>query len=260
MKYLFFDIDNTLISHVNKPHVPEQTRLAINKLREAGHVPAIATGRAYFLSKLAADEFSIDTLVCSGGAEIIIGGQVIKRLYFPDEHLQKFLDVAEKFPELSAAVDEKYLYTDESSGLMAKYFNGQAGYNCVKPLHEIKRALMCYIMIPPVNVTNEHGLFYAPPEGVKLELMNRFTEARHDNTSKWLGIEELVRCIGGNINDVITFGDGPNDIDMITNAKIGVAVGRSSERVKAAADLVCDDIDAGGILKACCELGLINSV
>ena len=260
MKYLFFDIDNTLISHVNQPHVPNETRIAINKLREAGHVPAIATGRAYFLAKLATDEFGIDTLVCSGGAELIVKGELIQRLYFPDEHISKFLDVAKNFPELTATVDEKYLYTDESSGFMAKYFNAQAGYNCVKPLREMKRALMCYIMIPPKNLTPQHGIFYAPPEGVKLELMNHFTEARHENTSKWRGIEQLINFTHANIDDVITFGDGPNDIDMIKNARVGVAVARSSEKVKAAANLVCDDIDEGGILKACYELGLIESV
>ena len=199
-------------------------------------------------------------MVCSGGAEIIIGGQVIQRLYFPDEHLGKFLEVAKKFPELSAAVDEKYLYTDESSGFLGEYFNAQAGYNCVKPLREMKHALMCYIMIPPKTLTPEHGLFYAPPEGTKLELMNAFTEARHDNTSKWQGIEAMIKHFGGNIDDVITFGDGPNDIDMIKNARVGVAVARASEKVKAAANLVCDDIDDGGILTACCELGLIEGV
>ncbi len=260
MKYLFFDIDNTLISHVNSPHIPDETRIAINKLREAGHVPAIATGRAYFLAKLVGQEFGIDTLVCSGGAEIVVDGKIINRVYFPDEHISKFLDVAKNFPELTAAVDEKYLYTDESSGMMGKYFNAQAGYDCVKSLRELQRILMCYVMIPPKNLTPEHGIFYAPPENVKLELMNQFTEARHDNTSKWQGIESMVEHLGGNIDDVITFGDGPNDIDMIKNARIGVAVDRASEKVKAAADLVCDDIDEGGILKACYELGLIRGV
>ena len=109
-------------------------------------------------------------------------------------------------------------------------------------------------------MTSEHGIFYVPPEGVKLELMNQFTEARHDNTSKWHGIEQLINFTRANIDDVITFGDGPNDIDMIKNARIGVAVAKSSDKVKAAANFVCDDIDEGGILKACYELGLIESV
>ena len=72
MKYIFFDIDNTLISHKGSPHVPPETREAVNLLRKAGHVPAIATGRGAFLSMTTAKDFGITDLVCSGGAQVIV--------------------------------------------------------------------------------------------------------------------------------------------------------------------------------------------
>lgn len=257
MKYIFFDIDNTLISHVIFPHIPEQTRKAIKLLKANGHVPAIATGRAGFLTFLAAKEFEINNLVCSGGAQIFIEGKEIFNAFFPDEHLAKFLETAKKFPNLSVAADDKFIYTDEKSGMFRKYFNQQAGYDCIKSMKELKRAIMCYIMIPPKNLTPEHGIFYAPPEGVRLELMNAFTEARNSETSKWRGIEIFMKHKNADINDVITFGDGPNDIEMLKNANLSVAVAGASDKVKEAANFICDDIDEGGILKACYELGLI---
>ena len=106
MKYIFFDIDNTLISHVIFPHIPEQTRKAIKLLKANGHVPAIATGRAGFLTFLAAKEFEINNLVCSGGAQIFIEGKEIFNAFFPDGHLAKFLETAKKFPNLSVAADD----------------------------------------------------------------------------------------------------------------------------------------------------------
>ena len=261
MKFIFFDIDNTLVSHVNAPHIPEQTLEAVNLLRKNGHVVAIATGRAGFLTFKTAREFEINNLVCSGGAEIFIDGKEIYRKFFPDEHLEKFLEVAKKFPELTASADDKFIYTDESSGAFGKYFNFQAGYDCVKKINELKRPMMCYIMIPPKNLNEAHGIFYNPPEGVKLELMNQFTEARAAKTSKWRGIEifmkEFLNEQGSGLDDVITFGDGPNDIEMLKNAKISVAVASASEKVKRAAKFVCNDIDEGGILQACKELKLI---
>lgn len=47
-KYLFFDIDGTLVAggYGNKTYVPDSTKLALEKLREAGHFLAIATGRS----------------------------------------------------------------------------------------------------------------------------------------------------------------------------------------------------------------------
>lgn len=46
-KYLFFDIDGTLaVGTPGAQYVPESTKLALKKLRDAGHFVAIATGRA----------------------------------------------------------------------------------------------------------------------------------------------------------------------------------------------------------------------
>ena len=257
MKYIFFDIDHTLVSHKNSPHIPPQTLEAVNLLRKNGNVPAIATGRAGFLTFKTAREFEINNLVCSGGAEIFMNGREIFRKFFPGEHLEKFLKIAEKFPELTAAADDKFIYTDESSGMFKKYFNAQADYDCVKKIKDLNRAMMCYILIPPKDLNETHGLFFNPPEKITLELMNAFTEARAAETSKWRGIEIFMKNINADINDVITFGDGPNDIEMLQNAKISVAVAGASEKVKRAAKFVCDDIDSGGILQACRELNLI---
>ena len=255
--YVFFDIDNTLVSHRGISHIPPETREAVRLLREAGHVPAIATGRGAFLTATTAQEFGINYLVCSGGAQILVGGKEIYRAMFPDEHVDAFREVAGRFPSLSAAIDDKYLYASEAFSDFFSYFNGQAGYNCIRPLRELTRVIICYVMVPPERLTTEHGLFYSPPEGVKLELMHAFTEARCEGTSKWDGITKLIGHVGAGLDEVIVFGDGPNDIDMLTHAKVGVAVGNASESVKGSADCVCEDIDEGGILKACRHLGLV---
>ena len=205
----------------------------------------------------AAKEFGIEYLVCSGGAEVIVRGRKIHGKYFPDEHIESFRRVAEKFPKFSAAVDDRYLYAGNAFEDFFAYFNSQAGYDCIRPLSEMKRMIICYIMLPHEALTSEHGIFYSPPEGIRLELMHQFTEARHESASKWNGIELLIANEGAKIEDVIVFGDGPNDIEMIERAKIGVAVGRAGEDVKIHADYVCEDIDDGGILKACRHLGLI---
>ena len=139
-----------------------------------------------------AREFGISDLVCSGGAQVFVKGQEIHRAMFPDEYISSFREVAAKFPERSAAIDEAYLYATEAFRPFFGYFNAQAGYNCIKPLAELSTAIICYVMIPPESLTPEHGLFFSPPEGVKLELMHAFTEARYENSSKWLGIEKLI--------------------------------------------------------------------
>ena len=259
MKYIFFDIDNTLISHKKKPHIPPETMTAIKLLRESGHVPAIATGRAGFLTMTTAKAFGIDYLVCAGGSEIFVDGKKIHTAYFPDKYLDSFRETASKFPDITAAVDDEYLYADNDFASFKEYFNNQAGYDCFRPMNELKRATMCYMMRPHKMLDESHGIFFAAPEGVRLEIMHGFTEARHEGSTKWRGIEMMIENLGAKISDVITFGDGPNDSDMLRNAGIGVAVGVCSDEAREAANYVCEDIDDGGILKACKYLGLINS-
>lgn len=106
-------------------------------------------------------------------------------------------------------------------------------------------------------LNESHGIFFSAPDGVRLEIMHGFTEARHGESTKWGGIELMIQNLGASPDDVITFGDGPNDSDMLRNSHIGVAVGICSEEARNAADYVCEDIDDGGILKACEYLGLI---
>ena len=52
MKYLFFDIDGTLAVGVpgQGQYIPESTREALRRLREAGHFLSIATGRAHAMA------------------------------------------------------------------------------------------------------------------------------------------------------------------------------------------------------------------
>ena len=260
MKYIFFDIDNTLVSHVNGAHIPKETREAVRLLKNNGHEPAIATGRGGFLSQIAAKEFEIDTLVCSGGAEIFYKGEKIYEKFLDSSVIDEFLRIANKFPEVSAAADEKYLYTNGAFREARIYFNSQAGYDCVRPLKEMKRAIICYIMLPPKIITSEYGFFCENNhnKNVKLELMNNFVEVRPADLTKWHGIEFLMKYLNADIKNVITFGDGANDVEMLKNAELGVAVKKSSEKAKQAADFITEDIDNGGILKACYDLNLIK--
>ena len=56
----------------------------------------------------------------------------------------------------------------------------------------------------------------------------------------------------------MAFGDGENDMEMLRFAGIGVAMGNSSDPVKAAADYVTDTVDNDGIEKALRHFGMIE--
>jgi len=60
------------------------------------------------------------------------------------------------------------------------------------------------------------------------------------------------------VADTIAFGDGPNDLDMIAYAGVGVAMGNAREELKKIADFVTKPVNEGGIAYAMQKLGLID--
>ena len=78
------------------------------------------------------------------------------------------------------------------------------------------------------------------------------------SSGKSAGIRRYLEEHGLDRSEIMAFGDGENDIDMLKFAGIGVAMGNSSDLVKAAADYVTDTIDNDGIEKALRHFGLID--
>ena len=59
------------------------------------------------------------------------------------------------------------------------------------------------------------------------------------------------------ISEVMAFGDGKNDLDMVRYANIGVAMGNALDIVKEASDFVTKSVDDNGIVYALKELKVI---
>lgn len=78
--------------------------------------------------------------------------------------------------------------------------------------------------------------------------------------NKSYGMEKYLEYVGLTRKDAIAFGDGPNDLDMLSFAETGVAMGNGLEEVKKLADFVTKDIDENGIAFALKELGLIKLI
>ena len=67
-------------------------------------------------------------------------------------------------------------------------------------------------------------------------------------------------AMGWSMQDVISFGDDYNDLEMIKACGIGVAMGDAREAVKEAADYVSGLCSRNGIAQALLHYGLIDRV
>lgn len=79
-----------------------------------------------------------------------------------------------------------------------------------------------------------------------------------EGQSKVKGIERVGQRYGFDLSEVIAFGDSDNDIEMLSQVGIGVAMGNASQQVKENARYTTADNNDDGISKALAHYGLIQ--
>lgn len=76
----------------------------------------------------------------------------------------------------------------------------------------------------------------------------KITEFFHPRASKWSAFEGMFP--GAEPERVIAIGDEANDVDMISRAGLGIAMGNATEELKGVADLVTANHDSDGLAEA----------
>ena len=127
---------------------------------------------------------------------------------------------------------------------------------------------------PWKNERNEKILYYGAPftvekvhadlapyfdaVAISLDGMDEYAgEIGIGGINKATGMERYLKHVGIAREDSIAVGDGPNDLQMMEYAGIGVAMGNAREDVKARADMVTGHIDEDGLYSAFEKLGLL---
>jgi Cof subfamily protein (haloacid dehalogenase superfamily) len=72
--------------------------------------------------------------------------------------------------------------------------------------------------------------------------------------NKATALVALARLLGVELTEVAAIGDAPNDLEMLSEAGLAIAMGNASDRVKAVADLVVGSNDDAGVAQAVDEI------
>ena len=256
IKAVFFDIDATSYLHAIHDS-PESTKLAFQRLKEAGIKIAICTSRSFQeMEKLPAHYWELmDAVVCLGGAQIYLDGK-LKVNHPLDDEIKEAIHLLEE----DGAV---YRWTSSS------------GLNCLNRHDEDIEGLFMrlYQMIPPVqNYENEelvHLLCYPNSEETREKIqkacrknyyiqLKRASEITAPNINKGHGILQCAALWGIEQHEIAAFGDANNDLPMIETAHIGIAMGNATDLLKEKADYITDTIENDGLYKACIHFGWIR--
>ena len=245
IKMVVSDLDGTFL---NDEHaIPEGNRAAVKALLASGKQFYIATGRLFKSAVKFAKQLELDIPIITYNGGLVKGSESGKIFY--EKRMSK--DLAQRVLDY---VRERGYYLQ---------FYAADGELYVKEINEHSRQ---YVTIVETNMIELGEKLYEPKEGpYKMllvfsseEFMERWREFEEkfgnelDVTSSWPNYLELmpkgvnkweaIKCVaelnGVKPEEIMCVGDSNNDLPMIINAGIGVAMGNARDVVKAKADRI----------------------
>jgi Cof subfamily protein (haloacid dehalogenase superfamily) len=275
-KLIFFDIDGTLVGFDGK--IPKSTYKALDMARSKGNKVFICTGRSKCQIYDFLIDYGFDGIIAATGAYVEYKGKLISHDTIGDKDIARligYFDSQNIAYTLQAA--DNQISSEDNLKIMKKLINEQLKASG----REDNPNAFADVVIADDLTTNpakygyaEKAIYYAsaiPIKEVESALSPYFDVTassfeKPDETSgevtmaginKAYGMKVIGDYLGISKADMIAFGDGPNDIDMLEYAGVGIAMGNAGEYTKSAADMVTDRISEDGIYNALEKLGII---
>ena len=263
-----FDIDRTLVPSKLGQIAPE-TAAAIRELRRRGIRTAIASGRMAHLIPDELRELAFDYYILSNGAYVTDGTGAllcqesvdpILAEAFVREMCRRGLALDVRYAEGMVPGNPNLDVREE----MAEYWASQ-GVKFRPPTKDFQWHIQPPAGARPISfdacipVEQQKELMAMFPE---LDFLSVFEGPMCDinpkGVSKATGIRRICGLMGIPMEDTIAFGDDRNDLEMIREAGIGVAMGNAIDTVKEAAAYVTDSCENLGVVKALRHFELID--
>ncbi|HGI4454037.1 TPA: HAD-IIB family hydrolase [Streptococcus agalactiae] len=278
IKAVFFDIDGTLLN--DRKNVQKSTIKAIRNLKDQGILVGLATGRGPSFVQPFLENLGLDFAVIYNGQYIYSRSEIIYTNQLSKTTVYRLIRYAgARRREISLGTASGLL----GSGIIGLGTSrlGQIVSSLVprKWAKAIERSFKHFIRrIKPQNIDSLMVILREPiyqvvlvaTEGESERIQKQFPRVKltrsspysmdviSEGQSKVKGIERVGQCYGFDLSEVIAFGDSDNDIEMLSQVGIGVAMGNASQQVKENARYTTADNNDDGISKALAHYGLIQ--
>ena len=263
IKLVFFDIDETLYVK-DKAYIPPSVYTAIRKLKERGIVPGIATGRARGVFPPTINELieqeNIDMMVTINGQHNSYQGKVIERHPIAIAKIERLVAFFEQQQIVYAFISNEGIAVSGITSTMQTALHPITTNYVVDKQHY--RQYEVYQMLAFYDA-NQDALIQASGvlgDDLKVLRWHEYSvDVLEDAGSKARGIDTIARHLGYTAANVMAFGDGINDSEMIAYVGLGVAMGNALPSLKQIAQYVTSDIEDDGILNALIALKIIDN-
>ena len=275
MKAIFFDIDGTLIDFDGS--IPASTLDALHQAQAKGHAIFLCSGRSKGMIDPRLLGFGFDGIVASSGAYVEYHNEVLLANYMSEDIVRSLISyMDEHHMAYIFQCTNKIVSTTEGNQrfFVAMGGNPEDENNSVNSLLDSRvsdDALLDHLSQYPDIEKAAYACSDVGVDQVRSDLSPIFDvtamsfkdaadsagEITKAGVNKALGIQKVMDHLGITREDVIAFGDGANDYEMIAFAGVGVAMGNASDELKDLADMVTDSVSAHGVYNGMKQLQLL---
>jgi Cof subfamily protein (haloacid dehalogenase superfamily) len=252
---IFFDIDGTLLDHDKR--LPNSTKEAIQELKRRGHIVAIATGRGPFMYQQLREELGIDTYVSYNGQYVVVEGEEIYANPLQYDALKELTEKAlgNDHPVLYMDPDGMNANVEEHSDIIESISTLKVGLPTYNPTYYEDNLIFQTLLF--CTKEEEKQYIDAFPEFDFVRWHRVSTDVLPKGGSKANGIEQVMKKLQLPKENIYAFGDGLNDVEMLTKVTNSVAMGNGEEEANAAARYVTKSVEEDGIMHGLKMVGLL---
>ncbi len=246
-RLIALDLDGTLVAPDDT--IPAAIETAVKDAVAAGIHVVIATGRGWHATRR-----HVETLALPAGPHVCSNGAVV--LSFPPLHIEEKVTFDPRSTlERVTAEHPRALIAVEEVGkgyLVNRLFpEGELGGHIeVASLERLASRPVTRVVVRDPEASD--GEFIAMAHRLGLEGVSysigytAWLDIAPEGVNKAVGLASVAERLGVDAADVLAMGDGRNDIEMLTWAGRGVALGDAPAEVQAVADHVTGLFDDGG--------------
>ena len=230
------DLDGTLVSG-NMASLPEGFPKIIGQLKERGIIFTAASGRQYHnLRQLFAPVKDDIAYICENGALTIYQGEVLHKVVIPPETAVPIIRRLEEEPGTEVLVSGAFTsYIRPKEPLFEEYIKGMKNrYKVVPDLTDIGEPVIKLALFEKEGTEERNRQAYWQSQFARSESFpwnvkvvtsgSLWLDFLFSDAHKGVGMQALSNHIGIRRDEILSFGDNYNDIEMFNESGVSVAV------------------------------------
>jgi Cof subfamily protein (haloacid dehalogenase superfamily) len=246
VKMVVMDLDGTLLT--DDKNISDYTLSILERCKKRGIKIGIATARSEQSGKRIINLIKPDITILNGGALVKNNDTIIYKRILPAKISDGIIAECLKRKNtgyLTAETDTGYYVSYSGPAYHPDYAYGKY-YNFANPLSQETYKITVEIFDKQTAVEIGSKFNECKVTGFSGEHWHRFA---HKEAEKMTAIERILDEEKISLDDIVTFGDDYNDIEMIQKGGTGIAMENGIQEIKEAADYICESNNNDGVAK-----------